>query len=165
MMKKLVFLLAFIFVTAISFGQSQPSILKQTKHFHITGNHAAAGVADSMIVVLQPDWLYSVQVWPHLAASADSIYSTVKLYQTNSDGVNAWSAIRINDNALYTASVFDTLVTGNATNGAFWLYKAEDKFTGVRMKLVITTLAKTNEDNDYTIYFIAKPAGTLAQIR
>jgi hypothetical protein len=164
-MKKIIFLFAFVFLAAISFGQGQLSILKLTKHFHITGNHAAAGVADSAIFIIQPEWDYSVQIWPHLAASADSIYSTVKAYQCNSDGTNVWSPIpKFNDNAAYTTAVFDTLVTANATNGAYWIKNMEE-FMGVRLKIVITTLAKTNEDNDYTIYLIAKPSGTIAQIR
>lgn len=164
-MKKICLFVILIFMAAVSFGQGMPSIYKVTDHFHITGNHAAAGVADSTIIKMQAGWDYSIQVWPHLAVSADSIYSTIKLYQTNSDGINAWSAIRINDNALYTTSMFDTLVTANATNGAFYLFSA-DEFEGVRMKIVITTLAKTNEDNDYTIYFVAKPSGqALTQIR
>jgi hypothetical protein len=163
-MKKIVFLLAFILMASFAMGQS--SIVKQFTKKTIASDYSAAG-KDSVTYVLQANQDWSLQILPKLATAADSIYTSVKVYVSNSDGANTqttdlgtnWTLIRVNDNALYTTSKADTLVTTNATaNGNAWLYSATDGFAHVRIKVVLLCLDNTLEDNIYYINFVTKPA-------
>jgi hypothetical protein len=102
-MKKVYFLLALIFITAMSYGQN--SIIKQAWEKTIIGSHSAAGVADSVVVSLQANQSYAFQVRPRLlSAGADSIYAKVQLYQSLSDSKPAWTAIACNDTYTSAAS-------------------------------------------------------------
>lgn len=162
-MKKIVFLLAFILMASFAMGQS--SIVKQFTKKTISSDYTAAG-KDSVTYVLQANQDWSLQILPKLAAAADSIYTSVKVYVSNSDGANTqstdlgtnWTLIRVNDNALYTTSKADTLVTTNATaNGNAWLYSSTSGFQNVRIKVVLLCLDNTLEDNVYYINFVTKP--------
>lgn len=163
-MKKIIFLLAFILMASLTYGQS--SIVKQFTKKTLTSSFAAAG-SDSVTYVVQANQDWSLQIFPKLAAGCDSIYTSVKVYVSNSDGANTqttdlgtnWTLIRVNDNALYTTSKADTLVTTNASaNGNAWLYAATDGFAYVRIKVVMLCLDNTNEDNVYYLNFVTKPA-------
>jgi len=163
-MKKIVFLLAFILMASFAMGQS--SVVKQFTKKTITSDDQLAG-KDSVIYVLQAYQDWSLQIFPKLGSGCDSIYTSVRVYVSNSDGANTqttdlgnnWTLIRVNDNALYTTSKADTLVTTNATaNGNAWLHNETDGFANVRIKVVLLCLDNTNEDNLYYINFLTKPA-------
>lgn len=150
-MKKILFLLSFILITTVSFGQDSQVKTRWLKT--LTSSYLVAG-SDSVVFPLQPNWGYALQIRPVLATGCDSIYVSVKGYISNSDGDAAWTPIAdINDT--YTA-VADTLVTANATlNGAWMTYTTT--FQNVRVKFVFLCLDNTNEDNVLRVYLVAKP--------
>jgi ABC-type maltose transport system permease subunit len=161
-MKKIVFLLAFIFLA--SFVSGQNSVIKQFAKKTITSDYALAG-SDSVIYVLQAQQDWSLQIKPVLGAGCDSIYTSVRVFVSNSDGANTqstdlgteWTEIRVNDNALYTTSLGDTLVTATATSAyKSWLVD-KTSFANVRIKVKLLCLDNTNEDNIYYIAFVTKP--------
>lgn len=163
-MKKIVFLLAFILMASFVSGQS--SIVKQFTKKTISSDYSAAG-EDSVTYVIQANQQWSLQILPKLATAADSIYTSIKVYVSNSDGANTqstdlgtnWTQIRVNDNAAYTTSKADTLLTTNVTaNGNAWLYNAASPFYHVRIKVVLLCLDNTNEDNVYYMNLVTKPA-------
>ena len=167
-MKKILFLLfAFTFLVGYIDVSGQAAVnVKYSKTF--IGNPAAAGTTDTTVIALAPDYNYSIQIKPRLgvitgsASAADSIYSSVKLFVSNSATDPAWTPIACNDT--YTtgaSSMADTLVTATAslTTYAAWRYLPTlSGFRGARLKVVLTQLAKTNETNYYYIYFVAKPS-------
>jgi hypothetical protein len=152
-MKKLFVLIAFLMIAVIAMGQN--SITKEKRSITLTSSYVTAG-SDSAIFVLQPQNDWSIQIKPRLGASADSIYTSVRIFVSNSDGDPVWTAINCNDT--YTATT-DTLVTANAslTTYAAWKKDCPSEFYNVRLKVLLTCLDNTNEDNYYYVYFVAKP--------
>ena len=155
-MKKIILLLIFGLFMGLTYGQS---IMKQRVARTITlATDVAAGTLDSVVFKINPLWEYSVQVRPVLGAGADSIYTSIRTFVSNSDSYAGWTEIRCNDNALYTAVKGDTLVTANATLNGAWMFNPDPiLWRYVRLKLLLTILAKTNEDNRYDFYLVAKP--------
>ena len=163
-MKKIVFMLAFLLMAVMAFSQN--TVVKQFTKKTLTSTYAVTG-KDSVIYTVQAYQDWSLQIIPKLAAGADSIYTSVKVYVSNSDGANTqstdlgtnWTLIRVNDNAAYTTSKADTLVTTNVTvNGNAWLYNSTTNFYNVRIKVVLLCLDNTNESNVYYMNFVTKPA-------
>jgi hypothetical protein len=171
MKKFFYFLFAFVFL-AIS---AQAQVAVKTKYSKtVIGNQAAAGVVDTTVIALDPQNDYSIQIRPRLggltlvpATPADSIYTSVKLYVSNSSADPSWTQIACNDTYTTGApALADTLVTANASLSTFaaWKIPTQTDFAHARLKVVLTTLAKTNETNYYYIYFVAKPANAYSHM-
>ena len=151
-MKKFILFIAFIFIATITFGQN--SIYKQKNTKLLTSSYVTAG-SDSVIYTLQAEWDWSIQIRARYGTSCDSIYTSVKIYISNSDPDAVWTIISdINDT--YTASS-DTLTNTNALVNNAWLTYSSNPFQFSRIKIVLLCLDNTNEDNYYDIYFLAKP--------
>lgn len=151
-MKKILFFCAFILLAAIAVGQN--SIYKQKDTKLITSTPVTAG-KDSVTYTLQAEWDWSIQILPALGAGCDSIYTSVKIYISNSDADAVWTAISdINDT--YTASS-DTLTNADIALGSAWLTYSTIPFQHSKIKVVLECLDKTPEDNYYYVYFLAKP--------
>jgi hypothetical protein len=150
-MKRIIFLTLFILIGFVASAQN--SMLKTRWIKTLTSSYSSAGT-DSVVFSLQPNWGYALQIRPTLGSGCDSIYTSVKMYVSNSDGDAAWTPIAdINDT--YTASS-DTLVTANSVLNAAWMTYATT-FQYVRVKVVLLCLDNTNEDNQYRVYLVAKP--------
>ena len=162
-MKKIIVCLAFVLMASSLIGQQ--SVVKVFNLKTITSDDQLAG-KDSVTYVLQAQQDWSLQIRPKLGTGCDSIYTSVRVFVSNSDGVNTqtgdlgteWTEIRVNDNALYTTSIGDTLVTANATSAyRAWLVEKSD-FGQVRIKVLLTCLDNTDEDNLYYMVFVTKPS-------
>ena len=149
-MKKIILLFTFILFAVMAVGQN--SIYKQKDTKLITSEPSAAG-KDSVTYTLQAEWDWSVQILPALGAGCDSIYTSVKIYVSNSDADDSWTAINMNDT--YTSAI-DTLTEANIAIGAAWLHSTTS-FQHSRIKVLLECLDDTPEDNTYYIYFLANP--------
>jgi hypothetical protein len=151
-MKKFILFICLILAGSMAFGQNSIFKLKTTKL--LTSSYTTAG-SDSVIYTLQAEWDWSIQIRARYGTSCDSIYTSVKIYISNSDPDAVWSIISdINDT--YTASS-DTLTNTNALVNNAWLTYSSIPFQHSRIKIVLLCLDNTNEDNYYDIYFLAKP--------
>jgi len=152
-MKKIILLFTFILIATLAIGQN--SIYKQKDAKLITSSPELAG-KDSVTYTLQAEWDWSIQILPALGAGCDSIYTSVKIYVSNSDPDDAWTAINMNDT--YTSAI-NTLTEANIAIGAAWLYSTTS-FQHSRIKVLLECLDATPEDNTYNVYFLAKPTYT-----
>ena len=152
-MKKIILLFTFILIASLAIGQN--SIYKQKDTKLITSTPELAG-KDSVTYTLQAEWDWSIQILPALGAGCDSIYTSVKIYVSNSDPDDAWTAINMNDT--YTSAI-DTLTEANIAIGAAWLC-TKTAFQHSRIKVLLECLDETPEDNTYNVYFLAKPTYT-----
>jgi hypothetical protein len=125
----------------------------------LLGNAAAAGAKDSITITVNPMWDISMQVFPVFCTTpvaGDSIYVSLKAFVSNSLADEVWSPL-VGFNDTYSTVYGDTLlIKTTIPTQSVWRY-SKTEFPNARLKVLFTTLAKTNENNIYKIYFIAKP--------
>ena len=134
-MKRLITIMLFCLFVVFAYGQSA-TVLSQ-EYTALTLN----GVANDTMEFnrIQGEYDVSIQLFPALAGSGDSLDFSHVIYQSNSLGDAVWTAL----------SSADTVSTATDSDGIY----AISNFTGVRLRAILTGISiDTVTVTPYTVY-------------